>query len=116
MTVEELKDLLKQCKEDEKNILKGKPKYFYLAQWIDTPYEFLIASHWNNMKCMKAEHNRAWAFLTNTENTTKYGLYDKKEKPELLKEFASLAYPNINLSIYENKFEQEYIIQLMKES
>lgn len=117
MTVDTLKELLKQCKADGKEILAEKPKKFYLTTHFETGKEiidFMTLQHANNMVKMKEEYDRARVYSLDLSEVDRCGFNSPKQKPEQLKEWADKAYPTINVSLYENAFEQDYIISLMK--
>jgi len=117
LTVETLKELLKQCKADAKEILAGKSKKFYLTKHIESieqTLELMSLLHANNMLKMSKEYERAKIYSLDTVEAERCGFNSHKQKPEQLKEWADKAYPSINLSLYENAFEQDYIIGLMK--
>ena len=116
LSIEELKDLLKLCKEDAKKIQSGKPKSFFLPKYLEASIipQYMREQHIHNMECMGQERLRAFEFANDPSKAEEFGLNAKKESQCRITEWAQLAYPKINISEYENKFEQEYLIRMMR--
>lgn len=114
-SVEDIKRIEKKIKDNMKDVRNDRQKKFFLsAEYITDKDVFEYIKQENNyvLNRVQEERVRAWTFLNDKENDYKYGWIDRedpkkypKQTKEQLEEWGKLAYPNINVQMFETEFE-----------
>ena len=123
MTVEEMKIFLGSLKKDQKNIIKGAPRRVFLNEILtpESTFENMRLAFIDFNEKKEKETERAYEFLMNEEEAELAGWnYTGNKKNIVLEnnkkqlEWCEKAYPKYQIDLWENQFDIENLVKILK--
>lgn len=130
--IDTIKTMIAETKKDAKEIVNGKSKNYFITSNItnrESLFKFMILQKKYTKFMSNKETIRAWEYLTNKDESFKYGFVDEndfkkggkhfgtkmpKQTDEQYKEWADKSSAKINGNIFENQFDLAVLISSLK--